>query len=75
MAHGIDAAMNRMQSPAADAMPDAVLVEASAAKLRNGHDTVLSLGDLRHQNVWLGEVVAHIATKAPSPADSPCGWG
>ena len=75
MADGVDAPMNRVQSPRPNAMSHPVLAQASLPKLSHRDDAVLAGRNGGYPNVGTGALVAHIATKAPGPAHSPFGVG
>jgi len=70
----VDAAVNPVQTSAANTAQHLVPAETCASKLGNRHHTVLLRRDLRHQNVWPVELVAHTATKSTGNAESPRVW-
>jgi hypothetical protein len=71
MADGVNATVDRMQATDSNTMPHPVLVQASLPQLLHRNHAVLPRRHRGHANVRIGALVAHIATKAPVPADSP----
>jgi len=48
-----------------------VLAKPCRSQLRDRYDAMLSSGNFSHDDIGLGDLVAHIATKSPSVAGSP----
>ena len=71
VADGVDPTVDRMQATDSNAMAHTVLVQASLPQLPHRNHAMLLRCDRGHSNVRIGALVAHIATKAPGPADSP----
>ena len=71
MADGVDPAMNAMQAPGADPVPDCIVGEPGAVQLHGGDEPVLAGGYLRNDLIRRDVESGHRQVQAVSAAPRP----